>query len=327
MVFTTHKKFDANAAGKAARDAAGEALAALGKENPNVVVLDADVSSSTKSSVFGKAFPNRFFNLGISEQDLMGTAAGLAVGGKIPFACTFAMFGIGRAWEQIRNTICRDNLNVKILLTHAGVTVGEDGSSHQALEDIAITRAIPNIKVVVPADAVSATKAVRLAAATKGPIYIRLGREKIPIIYSEQDAFEIGKANALREGRDACIIACGIMVAKSLEAAEMLEKEGLHVGVIDMHTIKPLDGQAVELAARTGAIVSVEEGTIIGGLGGAIAEALSENAKTRGAVLRRVGTKDVFGESGKPSELLEKHGLTPNAIAKEVKLLIQEKAK
>ncbi len=308
--------------GKAARDSAGEALAALGKENNGIVVLDADVSSSTKSSTFAKAFPNRFFNVGISEQDLMGTAAGLAAGGKIPFACTFAMFGIGRAWEQIRNTICRDNLNVKILLTHAGVTVGEDGSSHQALEDIAIARPIPNLKVVVPADAISAAKAVKAAAAMKGPVYIRLGREKIPAIYSEEDAFEIGKANVLREGKDACIIACGIMVAKALEAAEALEKEGVSASVIDMHTIKPLDRDAVIAVAKNHkAIITVEEGTVMGGLGSAVGEVLAEAEGS--ALLRRVGTKDVFGESGKPAELLEKFGLTPACIAKEVKIALK----
>ncbi len=313
------KQFSSVKEHKAARDEAGSTLAALGHENAAIVVLDADVSSSTKSSVFAKAHPSRFFNVGISEQDLIGTAAGLAAGGKIPFACTFAMFGIGRAWEQIRNTVCRDELNVKILLTHAGVTVGEDGSSHQALEDIAIARAIPNLTVVVPADAVQAAKAVKAAANAKGPIYIRLGREKVPVLYGEQDAFEIGKANLLREGKSACIIACGIMVAKALEAAEALEKEGASAAVIDMHTVKPLDKSAVEWAAKNfKAIITCEEGSIVGGLGGAVAEALAEMQGPK-AVLRRVGTKDVFGESGKPSELLEKHGLTASGIAKETK--------
>ncbi|MFQ5406462.1 MAG: transketolase family protein [Candidatus Micrarchaeia archaeon] len=319
MAAKTQSEFKEN---KAPREATGNTLAELGKENNEIIVLDADVSSSTKSSLFAKQFPNRFFNMGVSEQDLMGTAAGLALAGKIPFACTFAMFGIGRAWEQIRNTICRDNLNVKILLTHAGITVGEDGSSHQALEDLAIARAIPRLTIICPSDATSASKAVKEAIKHKGPVYLRLGRSAIPTIYEEQDQFKIGKANTLKEGKDAYIIACGTMVAEAIKAADSIEKKGKNVGVIDMHTVKPIDKNAIEKAAQTGAIITAEEGTIIGGLGSAVAEVLSEKTNAK---LSRIGTKDTFGESGKPAELLKKYGLTAHNIEQETLTLIEKK--
>ncbi|MDN5361733.1 MAG: transketolase [Moorella sp. (in: firmicutes)] len=302
----------------ATREAYGRALAELGRENSQVVVLDADLSKSTMTRYFAEEFPERFFNMGIAEQSLMGTAAGLALSGKIPFASTFAVFATGRAYDQVRNGIAYPKVNVKIAATHAGLTVGEDGASHQAVEDVALMRAVPNMTVIVPADGEETRQAVRAAAAHQGPVYIRLGRPAIPVIYGGDFQFQIGRAHTLRQGQDAAIIACGIMVHKALEAATELATAGLEVMVIDMSTIKPLDREAVLAAAATGAVVTAEEHTIIGGLGSAVAEVL---ATAKPVPLAMVGIRDTFGESGKPDELLEKYGLTTRDIVAAVKRL------
>lgn len=309
----------------ATRDAYGKALLELGKENPDIVVLDADLAVSTKTSVFAKAFPDRFFDLGVAEQDMIGTAAGLAACGKIVFASTFAVFGSGRAWDQVRMSVAYTRLNVKIVVTHAGITTGEDGASHQANEDIAIMRALPNMTVVVPADAVETEKVIRAAAKFYGPMYIRLSRPKTPVIYESADYdYQIGKGIVMREGKDVTIIACGMMVAASLDAAEILEKEGIGVRVVNLHTIKPLDKELiVRCAQETGAVVTVEEHSVVGGLGGAVAEVLVENAPVP---MIRVGLKDMFGESGKPEELIVKYGLTAEEVANSVRAVLRRKS-
>ncbi|MBM7614253.1 transketolase family protein [Alkaliphilus hydrothermalis] len=302
----------------ATRDAYGEVLVELGKENDQIVVLDADLSKSTKTYDFSKAYPERFFNIGIAEQNLVGMAAGLSTAGKIPFASTFAMFATGRAFEIIRNSVAYPKLNVKICATHAGLTVGEDGASHQALEDIACMRAIPNMTVIVPADGVETKAAIRAIAEYNGPVYVRMGRSAVPTLNDESTyKFEIGKGVQLKEGNDVSIIATGIMVSKAMEAAEKLATEGINARVINIHTIKPIDKDIIAKAAQeTGAIVTVEEHNIIGGLGSAVAETLVE---THPVPVKRIGTMDTFGESGKPNELLEKYGLTVDAIVEAVK--------
>ncbi|MCL6559861.1 MAG: transketolase family protein [Firmicutes bacterium] len=307
----------------ATREAYGEALLALGKENPDVVVLDADLAKSTKTYDFGKHFPERFFDMGVAEQNMLGTAAGLAAAGKIAFCSSFAVFASGRAFDQVRNSVAYPALNVKIGASHAGITVGEDGGSHQSVEDIALMRALPNMTVFVPADAVETAGAVRAAAEMKGPVYIRLGRAGVPVLHGPDFHFEPGKAVLLREGTDAVVIATGMMVSVALDAAELLAGEGIMAGVLDVHTIKPLDVEAVVNAARkTGALVTAEEHSVIGGLGGAVAEVLAENFPVP---LKRVGMPYKFGESGTPSELLEKYGLTPKALAVAVKEVISRK--
>lgn len=308
----------------ATRDAYGKTLAELGKIKPNIVVLDADLSASTKTINFARLFPERFFDLGIAEQDMIGTAAGLAAAGKIVFASTFAVFGSGRAWDQIRMTAAYTRLNVKVVVTHAGITVGEDGASHQANEDIAIMRALPNMTVVVPADSIETEKTIIAAAEFYGPMYIRLGRAKVPVINDKPGyEFKIGKGNILKEGNNATVMACGIMVSAALEAAAKLATEGINVRVVNLHTIKPIDKDLiVRCAAETGAIVTAEEHSIIGGLGGAVAEVVVEN---KPVPMARIGMRDVFGESGKPEELLNKYGLTANEIIKAVKEIIKRK--
>jgi len=307
----------------ATREGYGKALAKLGAEYPDIVVLDADLAKSTKSYEFCKHYPERFFNMGIAEQNLMGTAAGLAASGKIVFASTFAIFATGRAFEQIRNSIAYPNLNVKIAASHAGLTVGGDGATHQAIVDISIMRSLPNMTVIAPADGIEAEKAVMAAVQYEGPVYIRLGRSAVPVIYGEEHEFKIGKASQLRDGQDVTIFACGIMVKESLQAAEELAGEGISVRVINMATIKPLDEEAIIRAAKeTGAIVTAEEHSIIGGLGSAVAEVLVENAPVP---LVRVGVKDTFGESGEPDELLEKYGLTVKEIKEAVYKVIKKK--
>ena len=307
----------------ATRDAYGDALVALGKKRDDVVVLDADLSGSTKTGKFAKAFPDRFFNIGIAEQDMMGTAAGLAIGGKLPFASTFAVFATGRAWEQIRQSICYPNLNVKIVASHAGITVGEDGGSHQSLEDVAVMRVIPHMTVVVPADGVETMQAIEAVAEHKGPCYVRVGRNKVPTICPENYKFRIGKAHVFHEGKDAAIIATGIMVAEALKARDLLKAEGIDAGVINMSTIKPIDAEAIIAASkRCGAIVTAEEHSIIGGLGGAVAEVLAESAP---APLVRIGTKDQFGTSGDPDGLLKHYKLLAGDIAAAVKEVIKKK--
>ncbi|PAB58763.1 transketolase family protein [Anaeromicrobium sediminis] len=307
----------------ATRVAYGEALVELGQKNENVVVLDADLSKSTKTNGFLQEFPNRFFNMGIAEQNLMGTAAGLSTCGKIPFASTFAMFASGRAFEIIRNSICYPKLNVKVCATHAGITVGEDGASHQALEDLACMRALPNMVVLNPADAVSAKKAVFAMAELDGPAYARFGRANVPVIYDEDFVFEIGKGVEVKEGTDATIIGTGILVAEAMEAHETLKAQGINVRVIDMHTIKPIDKDIIIKAAKeTGAIITAEEHNIIGGLGSAVAEVLVENSPVP---MKRIGVKDTFGESGKPAQLMEKYGLTAAHIVEAVKDIVKNK--
>lgn len=296
----------------ATREAYGAFLEAYGDENKQLVVLDADLSKSTMTNGFAKKYPDRFFDMGIAEQNLMGVAAGLAATGKISVASTFAVFASGRAFEIIRNSICYPKLNVKICATHAGLTVGEDGASHQAIEDMAIMRALPNMVVLNPADSVSAKKLLRDAMVLDGPVYVRLGRSKVTDIYDDENQIAIGKAVKLKPGQDVAILATGIMVEMALLAREKLLERDIEAQVIDIHTIKPLDLEAVISAAReTGAIVTAEEHSIIGGLGGAVAEALAENYPVP---LKRVGLQDVFGESGKPDELLLKYDLTPAAI-------------
>jgi len=303
----------------ATRDAYGEALAKLGEENSTVVVLDADLSGSTKTSLFAKKFPERFFNMGIAEANMIGTAAGLAAAGKIPFASTFAIFAVGRAWEQVRQSVAYPKANVKIVATHSGVTVGEDGGSHQSVEDIAIMRAVPNMTVIVPADGVETALAIQAAAVFQGPVYVRLGRNKVQTIFDDSYRFAIGKGVQLRAGTDLTFIGTGLMTAQALLAADILQAEGVSARVIHIATIKPLDEELVLAAAReTGAIVTAEEHSIIGGLGGAVAELLSEKCPVK---LRRVGIKDRFGLSGKGDELLKYFGLLPENLvdaAKEV---------
>ena len=307
----------------ATRDAYGDALVSLGKKRNDVVVLDADLSGSTKTSKFAKAFPDRFYNIGIAEQDMVGTAAGLAIAGKLPFLSTFAVFATGRAWEQVRQSVCYPNLSVKIVASHAGITVGEDGGSHQSVEDIAVMRVIPNMTVIVPADGPETMQAIEAAAELKGPCYVRVGRNKVPVVVGADYTFKIGKAHIFNEGRDVAIIAAGIMVAEALKVRDMLKAEGIDAGVINMSTIKPLDVEAVIAAAkRCGAVVTAEEHSIIGGLGGAVAEVLAEAAPVP---LVRVGVKDAFGTSGDQDGLLKHYGISAENIAAAVKDVLKKK--
>lgn len=308
---------------QATREAYGQALEVLGAENENVVVLDADLSKSTKTNMFQKKFPERFFDMGIAEQNMMGVAAGFAAAGKVPFASTFAVFATGRAYDQIRNSICYPRLNVKIAATHAGITVGEDGGSHQALEDISLMRSLPNMTVLVPADGPEAYKAVMAAAAHEGPVYVRLGRSAVPTVTDKEKDFVIGKGSVLREGTDVTLIACGMMVAVALDAAELLVAEGISAAVIDMSTIKPIDRALIsEWAAKTGAIVTAEEHNVIGGLGSAVAEVL---ALDKPVPMEMVGVEDAFGESGTAAALVEKYGLTKEHIAEKAKRVMARK--
>lgn len=309
----------------ATRDAYGEALAALGAENPRVVALDADLSGSTRSAQFGKQFPERFFNVGIAEANMVGMAAGLALTGKIPFASTFAIFGAGRAYDQVRNAICYPNLNVKIAVSHAGLTLGEDGASHQMIEDIALMRALPNMTVLVPADAVEAKLMVKAAAEHVGPVYLRFGRPAVPVVFDDSYRFDIGKAAVLRDGGDVAIFACGIMVAEALAAAETLAAEGIEARVVNVSSIKPLDVETIVAAARDcGCAVTAEEHNILAGMGGAIAEVLGEEHPVP---LRRVGVRDTFGESGTPRELMEKYGLTAKDVAAAARAVVNRKGR
>jgi transketolase len=293
------------------RDIYGKALVELGKANQDIVVLDADLSGSTRTKFFAKEFPERFFNFGVAEQNMMATAAGLASRGKTVFVSTFAMFATGRAWDQVRNTICYNNFNVKIVATHAGITVGEDGSSHQALEDIALMRIIPNMKIVVPCDGPQTRQAVIAAANLAGPFYIRLGRAKFSTI-EEKKQFELGKAQILREGNDITLVACGLMVKCALDAADALSAEGVKAQVINIHTIKPVDCDCiVKAATQTGRIVVCEEHSITAGLAGCIAQALTGESSVR---IARVGIRNQFGQSGNPEKLLEEYGLTSQDI-------------
>ena len=301
----------------ATRAAYGKALVEMGAENPNLVVMDADLSKSTMTAEFSKTYPDRFFNMGIAEQNLYGTAAGLALSGKVVCASTFAMFAAGRAFEFIRNSIGYTGANVKICATHAGITVGEDGASHQTFEDLALMRTIPGMTVVNPSDGVSARMLLKQAVGFEGPCYVRLGRAAVPVFYDETAEIKLGKGNVLRPGRDVTVIATGIMVAEAMEAASQLAEEGVDVRVIDMHTIKPLDVDlVVEAAKETGKIVTAEEHSVIGGLGSAVAEVLCTKQPAK---MIMVGQQDTYGESGKPDELKEKYGMTADAIVAAVR--------
>ncbi len=305
----------------ATREAYGEALAELGESYPNLVVLDADLASATKTGVFQKKFPDRHIDCGIAEANMMGIAAGLSLTGKIPVASTFAMFAAGRAYEQVRNSIGYPHLNVKIGATHAGITVGEDGATHQCNEDIALMRTIPGMVVINPSDAVEAKACVKAALDWEGPVYMRFGRAGVPVINDREDyEFEIGKGILLREGSDVTIVATGIMVSASLEAAARLEAEGISAEVINIHTIKPLDADLIEASARkTGKVVTAEEHSIIGGLGGAVCEALAERMPVP---VCRIGIEDAFGESGSASALLAKYGLDADGVYRKVKAFL-----
>lgn len=301
----------------------GKALAKLAETNPDVVVLDADLAGSTKTGDFQKVCPERFIECGIAEANMVGVAAGLATSGKIPFASTFGVFASGRCWEQIRMAVAYPRLNVKIVATHCGLSVGPDGATHQALEDIAITRALPNMTVIVPCDAHEAYAATLAIADYDGPVYMRMGRSSFPVLKEEGCTFTIGKADVLREGSDISIIACGQMVQSCMVAAEQLASEGISAEVVNMATVKPLDRDAaLATAKKTGAVVTVEEHSIIGGLGSAVCECLSEEYPVP---VLRVGTKDTFGESGEAEELLEKYGLGVKDIVAAVKNMIQIK--
>lgn len=306
----------------ATRDGYGKALLELGKVNKNVVALDADLSDSTRSEYFAKQFPDRFFSMGIAEQNMIGAAAGMAFSGKIPFASTFAVFS-ERAYEFVRNVVSRNKLNVKIAGSHAGIFTGEDGKSAQAIEDIAAYRALPNMAVLQPSDSVECEKMVFALADYNGPSYMRLHRNPVPIIHKPDYKFEIGKGEILVQGRDAVIFATGTLVHESLKAAGILGKEGINVFVVNIHTIKPIDKNlVVDLAKKTNCVVTAEDHNIIGGLGGAIAEVLSENYPCR---MKMIGLQDKYAESGKPDELYRKYGLDAESIAEEVMKLVSKR--
>ena len=303
------------------RAAFGQTLAELGRENSRIVALSADLSSSTKTSVFASEFPERFFQMGVAEADMMGTAAGLATCGKIPFVSTFAIFAAGRAWDQVRNTICYSKLSVKIVATHGGLDVGEDGASHQGIEDVALMRAIPTMRVIVPADAAQTTEVVRLAAAEEGPFYIRLVRSTTCAVYDRPPGFKLGKAIRVREGNDITIMCMGPLVWQGLEAAKVLAQQGIEARVVDMASVKPIDTEEIARAAReTAGVISVEDHILNGGLGSAIAQAASARTPVR---MRMIGIDDRFGQSGSPEELYREYGLTRDNIVNQSKMLLK----
>ncbi|MBS4912668.1 MAG: transketolase family protein [Veillonella sp.] len=309
--------------GKATREAYGAALAEIGLKNENIIVLDADLSKSTKTDTFKKVCPERFFNVGIAEQNLISVGAGLAAAGKIPFVSSFSMFATGRAFEQVRNAVCYPKLNVKICATHAGITVGEDGATHQSLEDLACMRAIPNLTVIVPADEVETKAVVAWAAEYNGPVYVRLGRAGVADVSPEGYTFTPGKSTELVSGNDVSIIACGALVGPAVDATKALKEEGVNARVINMASIKPIDADAIIKAAEeTGAIVTAEEHNIMGGLGAAVAEVVTEN---KPVPVIRVGVQDSFGESGTPKELMAKYGLTAEHIVEAAKKAMARK--
>lgn len=300
---------------KATRQSYGEALLELGKENEKVVVFDADLSAATKTNLFAKEFPNRFFDMGIAEQNMISTAAGMATCGKIPYASTFAVFAAGRAYDQIRNSVCYPNLNVKICATHAGVTVGEDGATHQMIEDISLMRTLPNMTVISTSDDIETKWAVKEISKINGPIYLRLSRHETPVIYDENQKFEIGKAIQMGDGTDGTIFATGVTVSEALKAQESLKEKGVNVRVIDIHTIKPIDKEMIiKCAKETKKIVSIEDHNIIGGLGSAISEVLTEEYPAK---LVCLGIHDTFGKSGKAEELMKYFGITADDIINE----------
>jgi transketolase len=308
---------------RATREALGDALVEMGAHRPEIVVLDADLAKSTTTAKFAKAFPERFFDCGVAEQNMTGTAAGLAASGKIPFTGSFAVFATGRAYDQIRNTICYSKLPVKLCPTHAGVTVGPDGGSHQMVEDIALMRTVPGMTVIVPADYWEARAVIAAAADIPGPVYVRLGRTATPLIFDETHEFRLGRAPVLRDGTDVTIVACGGMVAEALAAAQQLEVDGVSAEVIDMSSLKPIDADGLLASAeKTGHVVTAEDHSIVGGLGSACAEVLAERSPAR---LRRVGVADRFGTSGEPAELLEYFGLTGRHIAAAARRVLEER--
>ena len=301
---------------KSIRGAFGEELAELGKHNEDIVALDADLSGSTQTSIFAKAFPNRFFDVGIAEQDLMTTALGLSLEGKIPFAATFAVFATGRAYDQIRNSICYQKANVKIIGAHGGITVGEDGASHQALEDISLMRGMPNMTVIVPGDYEQTRQAVRYAAEYKGPVYIRLSRMNVPVVFDENYKFNPQKAIVLKEGSDVTILTCGDILSEVINAAEILENKGINAEIINVPVIKPLDcGTIINSINKTKLAITVENHSVIGGLGSSVCECVSENTPHK---VVRIGINDTFGQSGTPDELLKHYGLDAVSIANKV---------
>ena len=301
---------------KATRQSYGEALLEMGKKNENIVVFDADLSTATKTNLFAKEFPNRFFDMGIAEQNMISTAAGMATCGKIPYASTFAVFAAGRAYDQIRNSVCYPNLNVKICATHAGITVGEDGATHQMIEDISLMRTIPNMTVLSTSDNTQTKWAVKEMSKIKGPVYLRLSRLATPIIYDENQKFEIGKAIQIGDGTDGTIFATGVTVAEAIKAQENLKSKGIDVRVVDIHTIKPIDKKIIiKCAKETKRLISIEDHNIIGGLGSAISEVLTDEYP---ATLIRLGIKDTFGKSGKAEELMKYFGITSEQIIKEL---------
>lgn len=309
--------------GKATREAYGNALARIGKNNTNIIVLDADLSKSTKTDTFKKECPDRFFNVGIAEQNLISVGAGLAAAGKIPFVSSFAMFATGRAFEQIRNAVCYPKLNVKVCATHAGITVGEDGATHQSLEDIACMRVLPNMTVVVPADEKETNAVIEWAAAYEGPVYVRLGRAGVDDVSPEEYTFTPGKSTQLIDGSDVTIIACGALVGPAVEASKALQHNGISARVINMASIKPIDVDAIVKAAfETGAIVTAEEHNILGGLGSAVAEVIVAH---KPVPVEFVGVQDTFGESGTPTELMTKYGLTTDDIVNAVNRVVARK--
>lgn len=306
----------------ATRQAYGETLAELGEKRKDIVVLDADLSASTQTKIFAKKFPERFFNMGVAEQNLVCTAAGFAMGGFTSFVSTFTIFATGRAWEMIRLSVCYQNLDVKICSTHAGLTVGEDGASHQTVEDIATMRVIPNMRVIVPADAVETRQAVKVAAETKGPFFIRLSRAATPVIYDNNYKFQLGKGNVIREGTDVTIVSCGLMTVHAIKAADLLKEKGVSAAVINMATIKPIDKELlVKWAKKTGRVVTAEEHSVIGGLGSAVSEVLSEECPVP---IKKIGVNDQFGRSGTADDLLEYYGLMPGDIAKAAETLCKK---
>lgn len=300
----------------ATRESYGKKLVELGKENKDIVVLDADLATATKTELFKKEFPNRFFDMGIAEQDMLSTAAGMATCGKIPFASTFAVFAAGRAYDQIRNSICYPKLNVKICATHSGVSVGEDGATHQMLEDIGLMRGLPNMTVLSVSDDTQTKWAVEEILKINGPVYLRLGRLASPVIYDENQKFELGKGIQIGDGCDATVIATGLMVSEAIKAKEELEKSGINIRVVDIHTIKPIDKELiVKCAKETKRIITIEDHSIINGLGTAVCEVLAEEYPCK---VTRLGMKDTFGKSGKAEKLLEYFGLDKNGIIKEI---------
>lgn len=301
----------------ATRESYGEKITELGEKNDKIVVLDADLAEATKTNVFKKKFTNRFFDMGIAEQDMVSTAAGMATCGLIPYVSTFAIFAAGRAYDQIRNSICYPKLNVKICATHAGISVGEDGATHQMLEDLGLMRGLPNMTVLSVSDDIQTKWAIEEIAKIQGPVYVRLGRLKSPVIYEENQKFEIGKGIQIGEGTDATVIATGLMVSEGILAKEELEKQGINIRVIDIHTIKPIDKELIVKSAKeTKRIITIEDHSIIGGLGSAVCEVLSEEYPCK---VTRMGMKDTFGKSGKAEKLLEYFGLTKDAIIEEIK--------